>query len=447
MAKLSERELVCAEVLVGRGRSLRQVARDLGVDESTLRYRLSRRRAGAVDGRTKQSEACAPFEDAIAKWIDAQDWSGQAERPASVRALYDDLVRDHGFTGSYKSVVRFVRRRAPAPAVRPSRRVETRPGAQAQVDWATRRVFVHELGGNMALPVFLMPLSHARFGSMRFYRDATMLSWLDAHNRALEALGGVPLTVRIDNLKTGVKRGAGAWAELNDTYPAYASELGFVLEPARPGRGSATGTVERRVQDVAGSVIRAGERFVTLTDLNEAVRERLLALAKARRNPVTGGSVYDAWLAEREVLRPLRGRCPAPFEVPVARGALRDALIAFEGRQYAAPYPLIGRNVQVRGAPGVVQLITNGRIVHTYPRATPARLLIDDACYEPGSVSVQAALAALYGDDAHARAAGPRVLPPTPLGRIGRAITAERSWEAATRPLSDYEAIVRRTTP
>jgi hypothetical protein len=74
-------------------------------------------------------------------------------------------------------------------------------------------------------------------------------------------------------------------------------------------------------------------------------------------------------------------------------------------------------------------------------------LLIDDACYEPGSASVQAALAALYGDDSGRHAAGPRVLPPTPLGRIGRAITAERSWEAATRPLSDYEAIVRRTSP
>jgi transposase len=198
VAKLSERELVCAEVLVGKGRSLRQVARDVGVDESTLRYRLRRRRAGAVDGRTKQSEACAPFEDAINAWIEDQDWSGLGDRPESVQLLYEKLVREHGFSGSYKSVVRFVRRRAPTPAVRPARRVETRPGAQAQADWATRRVFVHELGGITALPVFLMPLSHARYGSMRFYRDATMLSWLDAHNRAFEFLGGVPLTVRPD---------------------------------------------------------------------------------------------------------------------------------------------------------------------------------------------------------------------------------------------------------
>jgi hypothetical protein len=41
MAKLGLRELVCAEVLVlEKGKSVRSVARDLGVDESTLRPRL-----------------------------------------------------------------------------------------------------------------------------------------------------------------------------------------------------------------------------------------------------------------------------------------------------------------------------------------------------------------------------------------------------------------------
>lgn len=443
MAKLSERDLVCAEVLVGKGRSLRQVAKDLGVDESTLRYRLGRRRAGAVDGRTKQSEACAPFEDAIATWIEAQDWTGQGERPASVRGLYDDLVRDHGFSGSYKSVVRFVRRRAPFPAVRPARRVETRPGAQAQADWATRSVFVHELGGVTPLQTFLMPLSHARFTAMRFYPDATMLSWLDAHNRAFETFGGVPLTVRIDNLKTGVKRGAGAWAVLNDTYEAYAREVGFVVDPARPGRGSDKGKVERRVQEVLGAVIRPNERFVTLQDANEAAQERLLALAKSRRNPVTGTTIFDAWQAEREVLRPLPIPLPEPFDVQVVRPVGRDGLVAFEGRRYLAPYPLVGRSVQVRGAPGRVLLIANGAVVHEYPRHTPAEVLVDDDCYEPGSDPVRAALTALYGD-APPPAGVMRVLPPTPLGRVGRAITAGRSWEAAARPLSAYEDLVRR---
>lgn len=436
MAKLSERDLVCAEVLVGKGKSVRGVANDLGVDESTLRYRLDRRRQGAVDGRSLQTEACSAFEDVINAWIARQPWDSEnpRDRPESIKALFERLTREHGFVGSYKSVVRFVRRRAPAPRLRPVRRVETAAGTQAQVDWGTRRVFVQELGGLVSLKAFLMTLSHSRMNPVRLYPDETQLSWLDAHNHALAFLGGVPLMVRIDNLKTGVKRGAGAWAELNDTYQAYASEVGFLIDPTRVGSGRDKGKVERRVQDVIGPLIGKGERFVTLDDVNEATKERSVARAKKLTNPVTGMSVYDSWLAELEVLQPLPAVMPIPFDVQVTRRVGRDCLVHFEGRQYAAPYPLTGRAVQVRGAPGKVQIFADGQVVQEYPRHTAARLLIDQACYEPAEVSkINPSITALMEN----------VVPPAPLGRAGRVIVNDKSWEAPQRPLSAYEALLR----
>ena len=180
MANLSERDLVCAEVLVGKGRSVRSIAKELGVDESTLRYRLDRRRQGAVDGRSLQEEACSPFADVIQAWIAEQPWESTdgRDRPESIKALFERLSREEDFDGSYKSVVRFVRRRAPAPRLRPVRRVETAAGTQVQVDWGTRRVFVQELGGLVALKAFLMTLSHSRMNPVRFYLDDTQLSWL-----------------------------------------------------------------------------------------------------------------------------------------------------------------------------------------------------------------------------------------------------------------------------
>ena len=90
MAKLSERELVCAEVLVGSGgRQRAQREKDLGVDESTLRYRLEWRRQGAVDGRSRQAEASAPFEGVIHDWIERQPWDSTdgRNRPESIRIL------------------------------------------------------------------------------------------------------------------------------------------------------------------------------------------------------------------------------------------------------------------------------------------------------------------------------------------------------------------------
>lgn len=138
------------------------------------------------------------------------------------------------------------------------------------------------------------------------------------------------LTLRIDNLKVGANGGAGTWAELNDTYQAYADELGFLIDATRARRGSDKGKVDCIGQQVViGPMARRGERFVTLEDLKTAELERALTRAKRLINPVTGYSVYDTWLAERDVLQPLTATLPPPFAVQVVRCVGRDCLVSF----------------------------------------------------------------------------------------------------------------------
>ena len=84
MAKLSAEDVMAARVLVERGRSIRSMARELEVDESTLRYRLGRLREGAEDGRGQQSEGCAAFAEQIQSWMVAQE---DRKRQAPVKEL------------------------------------------------------------------------------------------------------------------------------------------------------------------------------------------------------------------------------------------------------------------------------------------------------------------------------------------------------------------------
>lgn len=93
-------------MLVGKGRGVRSIAKEFGVDESTLRHRLQRRADGAADGRAQQVEACAPFEAEIDVWISWQDWNGEAARPESIQMLHETLVAEHGYIGSCMAVVR-----------------------------------------------------------------------------------------------------------------------------------------------------------------------------------------------------------------------------------------------------------------------------------------------------------------------------------------------------
>lgn len=67
--------------------------------------------------------------------IDAWRAGHAGDRPINVHELHDHLVRAHGYIGSYKSVLRYVRSRWGPPPIRTYRRVETPPGAQSQTDW------------------------------------------------------------------------------------------------------------------------------------------------------------------------------------------------------------------------------------------------------------------------------------------------------------------------
>lgn len=135
---------------------------------------------------------------------------GEEARPVNMRDLYERLVAEHGYLGSYMSVVRYVRAHYPRPKIRTYRRVETPPGAQTQTDWGEYpRVDVGE--GRQPLHAFVMVLSHSRRPALVWSRSEDELHWLSCHNGAYRRLCGVAAVNRIDNVKTGIASGAGAW--------------------------------------------------------------------------------------------------------------------------------------------------------------------------------------------------------------------------------------------
>lgn len=122
-------------------------------------------------------------------------------------------MAEHDYSGSLRSVQRFVRDAYPPPPRRARRRAETPPGAQAQADWAViPRMIVG--GERMTLQAFHMVLSHSRGEAVLWAHDQGQLSWLASHNGAFSRLGGIPAVVRVDNTKTAVVRGAGSWGQL-----------------------------------------------------------------------------------------------------------------------------------------------------------------------------------------------------------------------------------------
>jgi transposase len=287
--KLREEEIVTLQVLRDKGLSFREIAATLGVSEGTVRYR--RKRRGQPDGRGKPRKAQA-LANVIDAWMLQQPGGpsdADASRPVNVLALYNWLRQEHHYEGSYRSVLRFVRDRYPQPRLRPYRRVETPPGAQAQVDWGEFSDL--DIGdGPQKLYAFVLVLSHSRKEVLIWSRGMDQLSWHQVHNEALRRLGGVPAVLRIDNLKTGVAHGAGPWGEVNVAYQAYAQAVGFHVDACLPRCPEHKGKVENKVRFVRRR-LRLNGPFDGLAELQQQTDAQLVASDEQRLCPVTGLSV------------------------------------------------------------------------------------------------------------------------------------------------------------
>jgi hypothetical protein len=120
-------------------------------------------------------------------------------------AIWQDLVDNQGFSASYQSVQRFVRKLQ--IAIPPEARVviETAPGEEGQVDYGSGPMVRDPQSGKYRRTrLFVMTLGYSR-KCVRFlvFRSSVQV-WADLHEKAFRRLGGATRVVVLDNLGEGV---------------------------------------------------------------------------------------------------------------------------------------------------------------------------------------------------------------------------------------------------
>jgi hypothetical protein len=337
----------------------------------------------------------------------------------NVRDLHEHLVEQHGYPWSYRSVLRYVRHKYPRPRIRTYRRVETPPGAQTQTDWGEFQSV--DVGrGPEPLSAFIMTLSHSRMPAVIWRRRKDQLSWLESHNESYERLGGVAAVNRVDNVKTAIAVGAGAWGEINPVYRAYARSLGFHVDACQPRAGNAKGKVEAKVRLGRLRANPGRRQFDSMEHLQSWSDERILRWSEKATCPATGMTVRESWEGELDRLRPIE-QMPTPFDVVVTRPVQKDCMVYFEGRSYPVPFSHVGQLVEVRGCAETVQVWKGGTMLREHPRGTAERVIYDPSCYEGEATD--------------------HVLPPLPLGRMGRKLEELMLMPVEQRPLDLYAAL------
>jgi len=283
-------------------------------------------------------------------------------------AIWQRLRQDHGYTGSYSSVRRYVAR-AHSKAPEAVCRIETKPGEEAQVDFGSAGPqWDGDSGRRRRAWAFVMTLSWSRHQYVEFVFDQKIETWLSCHERAFRWFGGVPTRVVLDNLKAGVIRPDLHDPVLGEPYRRLAQHYGFMISPNRPHTPRHKGKVESGVHYVKRNFL-AGQSFADLEALNERAQRWVLEIAGTRRHGTTHEAPLGRFVqAERATLHPLPGE---PFDLVATYRAKvhRDCHVAVDWRYYSVPSRLIGQTVEVYVSRRIVEIYHGMALVATHPVA------------------------------------------------------------------------------
>jgi transposase len=304
----------------------------------------------------------APYRDAIREKLDCG---------LSLQRIWQDLVEEYAYGGSYESVKRYARR-----LERPRRVVgvyHSAPGEEAQVDFFRGAPTFRAERGHWERPwVFRMTLCHSRHGYEEAVWDQRLPTFLALHEHAFRDLGGVPRVIRHDNTTVAVIRACLFDPDGHDVYTAFARHWGFTALPTRPRTPQENGKQERSGGYVKDNALK-GRRFESLEEQNAFLRHWNRTIARLRIHGTTRQQVWTHFLAtDRPALGPL---APEPFRrfESGERVVHADGHIEVLGAFYPAPPHLVHQRLRVRWDAALVRLFAGELLVAVHARVAPGQ--------------------------------------------------------------------------
>lgn len=303
------------------------------------------------------------------------------EQGLSATRIHQDLVRDHGFAGSYQSVKRFVHQLAQAAPV-PFRRMDFAPGEQMQVDFGLGAWIVEPDGRRRRPQIFRAVLCCSRAGYSEATADQKTETFLRCLENAYRHFGGVPSTTVPDNLKAAVLHADWYDPELNPKLASFAAHYGTIILPTQPRMPRHKGRVERGIDYVQHAL--KGRSFSSLAAANTFLAEWEKNVADTRIHGTTRRQVREHFLTvERPALQPL----PASIFPSFTEGKRRvhlDGHVEFDKAYYSVPPEYTSREVWVRGESRLIRIYSlKMEAVTLHPRVEPGRTHTDDAHLHP----------------------------------------------------------------
>ena len=282
--------------------------------------------------------ACEPYRDLIEEKLN---------RGRNAKAIWQDLVTDHGYPGDYQTVKRFVRRLDGSKLPQPAGIILTEPGEEAQVDYGSGPLVRDpQTGKYWRTRLFVLTLGYSR-KSVRLlvWRSSTRI-WAELHEKAFRRLGSCPRVVVLDNLREGVAAPDIYDPAVNPLFRDVLAHYGVVALPCRTNDPDRKGKVESGVGHAKKTPLK-GMRFESLEEAQAYLDRWEERWADTRIHGTTKRQVAAMFAEEKPHLLPLPLE-PFRYYQYGERVVHLDGCVEVAAAYYSLPPGWIGRPVKVQ---------------------------------------------------------------------------------------------------
>jgi transposase len=275
----------------------------------------------------------------------------------NAQAIYEEL-KNLGYEGSARSLRRYISRlRTKTKQRRIFEPFETPPGHQAMVDLGEKRKV--RLGTERRTVYFAaLVLSHSRKKYAEWFdRPVDTQMFIEFHQRAFQALGGIPQQIVYDQTKLAVLGEQYGEVDFNEAFYGYANWCGFQSYICRKSDPQTKGKIEAVIRYINRSFL-PGRSFDSLSDLQDQWQKWLHDVADAKQHETTRRRPLDLWKQEQPHLQPIAKQSFLTKAAYRIQSVYEDGFVKVLGNRYSVPSSHHGAQVKVRVTEEKVEIRT-----------------------------------------------------------------------------------------
>lgn len=351
------------------GESIRSIASRLEISRQTVKKycegsthpevrKVYQRGSDVITDRVEQFIQSCFREDAVQKL---------KKQAHTAKRIYDRLVEELEFQGSYSTIRKAVRNQKAVHTVPPQSSVPLSyaPGEAVQIDWGEATVYIENQ--KTKVHTFCGRLCHSCDIFVQVYKSANEETFLEAQQVMFDFFGGVPRRVIFDNAKVAVKEGFGLYAKPQVRYLAFSAHYAFATDFCNPAKGNEKGLVENLVGYSRRNFLVPVPRVADIDELNRKLWNDCLAY---RENHKVEQREHPVKVLYQEDLNSLTPIPRYRYDTSKTIMAKVDdfSTVRYEKNNYSVPTKYLRKDITVKGYANTLCILHNNSIIATYSR-------------------------------------------------------------------------------